>query len=723
MLSAQLDGETKVLTGQASVSWTNRSNDEVADAWFHLYWNAFANNRSTHLTESKGMLRDHEIEEGWGWSRVTSVAAVDASGTRVDLMPTFRYRRPDDGNEEDRTVFSVDLPAAVAPGASFTLELEWESQIPRVRRRAGYKDDFLLAAHWFPKLGVYENGRGWNCHQFHMNTEFFSDYGTYDVELDLPPEYHGKVFGSGRLESETIKLGRNIARFFAPSKLDRGRSDAFGEAPVVHGFTWTADPRFVAKTTTFEPSAWIDRFPDEVAFAREHLGDEAIELRRVDVTTLMHPERSDQAERHFEATSAALFFYGLWFGEYPYEHITVIDPPWGGRAAGGMEYPTLFTSGTRLFTTEDMYQPESVTVHEAGHQFWYGLVGNNEFEAAWLDEGFNSYTDSEVLWRVYGPRRGTTTYAAVPVDGVPLASLDADGKMGQLLSLREIPAPFGLPVRPVQSSGLLDWWRDQPAFTFVRSWSDPRWNDRTRYLGDAGSDPIDTWAFEHVDRPSYGANSYPRTAVALRTLQHVVGDGPFLRGMRHFAEEWRYRHPYPDDFFRTFQEGAGVDCAWYFEEVFRTTHRGDWQVEVDQRRSPGDLGLFQGEGGEFLERPALDDEGGDDDAPWQVEVTLRRDGALSLPIPLRLTFDDGTVHELVWTREEQLERAWKRLSFEGDAKLISAQLDPNRRVFLDADVSNNAWYDAVDPVTPWRWGERVLAQVQTYLHWIGGLGG
>ena len=729
-ITARLDGETKVLTGRETLSWRNGTEDTVSDAWFHLYFNAFSNNRSTHLTEARGKLRDHEIQDGWGWQRVTAISAVDpASGAEVDLMPSFRYERPDEGPEGpglDRTVFAVDLPRPVGPGESIELHVEWESQIPRVRRRTGYKDDFLLMAHWFPKLGVYEQGRGWNCHQFHMNTEFYSDYGTYVVELDLPPEYNGKVFGSGRLEEERLSGGRNIATFVAPSTRDSTRIDATGRTPLVHGFAWTASPRFKVKTTTFRPSDWIERFPEKVAFAREALGDEALDMRPVDVTTLIQPEHADQEERHFEATAAALFFYGLWFGEYPYEHVTVIDPAWGGRAAGGMEYPTLFTCGTRLFTEKDMYVPESVTVHEAGHQFWYGLVGNNEFEAAWLDEGLNSYADSEVLWTVYGSRRETTSYAARPVYGRPMTPVvpgEGSGWWGELLSLQRIPAPFDLPVQPLRSSGFLDRWRDQPGLTFAEQRTDPRWGDRSGYLRDPDSDPIDTWAFQYVDRDSYRTNSYPRTAVALRTLQHVVGDGAFLRGMRYFSETWRYRHPYPDDFFEAFQQGAGVDCQWYFDEVFRSTATGDWSVEVHQQRRPLDRGLFQGEGGEFLELPERDPRPDPDAAPWQAEVVLRRKGALHLPIPVRLTFDDGTVVDRVWSRADQLESTWKRWTFEGPSKLVSAQVDPERRVYLDGDLSNNAWYDQVDPLTSWRWGERVLSQVQNYLHFFGGIGG
>ncbi len=725
-ITAELDGDTKILTGAETVSWTNGSGETVSDLWFHLYLNAFSNNRSTHLVEAKGKLRDTEMEEGWGWSRVTSIKLVDPDTKALkDLMPSFKYRYPDDGNEDDRTVFSVDLPSGVPPGATVDVRVEWEAQLPRVRRRTGYKDDFLLVAQWFPKLGVYEEGRGWNCHQFHMNSEFYSNYGNYDVELDLPAKYEGKVFGSGVQENQRVSGDRVIVRFLAPSTRDRYDADATGKVPAVHDFTWTGDPRYRIERFMFDPAEWEEQYPEEVAFARAALGEDRIRMRKVDVTVLIQPERADQARRHFRATSAALFFYGLWFGEYPYEHVTVIDPRWGARAAGGMEYPTLFTCGSRCFTTPDMYVPESVTVHECGHQFWYGLVGNNEFEAAWLDEGFNSYADSEVLWRVYGPRRATTDFARLPVDGVAVGSTFAEGKTGEILSLRRIPLPFGIPLKPVRPSGFLDRWRAQPRLTFVKQWSDPRWRDRSGYLSDPDSDPIDTFAWEHVDRSSYRTNSYPRTAAALRTLQEVVGDEEFLRGMRHYSETWRYDHPYPDDFFRTFQEGAGVDCQWYFEDVFRSTKTGDWSVEVSQRVRPRKRGFIQGQGGVFMEhRPEEEeDERDEDEGPWLAEVVLRRDGGLRLPLPVRLTFADGTTDDQVWTRAEQEQETWKKLVFETETKLVAVELDPEGRNFLDGDVSNNRWYHEVDSTARWRWGERVLSQAQHYLHWIGGIGG
>ena len=743
-IEARLDGETKRISGSLELRFTNNSGEAVEDLWFHLYLNAFSNNRSTFMREAKGELRGFDGD--WGWSQVTGIRLSQYEGER-DLMTTFRYRRPDDANPDDRTVFSVDLPRPLPSGESVKVELDWEAQLPRVRVRTGYKDDFLLGAQWFPKLGVYEAGRGWNTHQFHRNSEWFSNFGNYDVTLNLPTEYRGKVFGSGITEGERTEGGRLEVRFAAPSTDDQRRTDKFGKTPLVHDFAWTADPRFVVKQFIFRFEEWAENYPEEVERARAAFGeDEDLTLRPVDVTVLIHPEREDQVERHFHATSAALFFYGLWFGEYPYQHVTVVDPPWGGGGAGGMEYPTLFTCGTRMNTTQDMHRPEGVTIHECGHQFWYGLVGNNEFEAAWLDEGLNSYTDSEVAWRVYGPRRGTTEYAGSFVDGKRVGGVpggaDGGGAVASALALRDVRIPlpwfYDPHWKPLRSSGFVDWWRDQPELTFVRELTDPRWSDRSSYLRDPSSDPIESKAWEYVDRTSYRTNSYQRPAVALRSLPAVIGDGAFLRGMRHFAREWRYDHPYPEDFYASFQEGAGEDLEWYFRELFQDRGQVDWSVEVDQRERPEPKGYFQSEGGAFLEQPEAEAPGADR-TTWLTEVTLRNHGELCLPVPVRLVFeasrdkaDEGAepgseperiVEEIVWTRPQQQRERWLKLEFERREKLISVEIDPDRSYYIDADMSNNSWFATSDGVSPLRWAERVLSQYQRYLHWIGGIGG
>jgi len=734
-IEARVDGEPtepKQLSGSLELRWQNGSGDAVGDLWFHLYLNAFSNNRSTHLLEARGKLKGHEVRDGWGWSRVTAIEVARAGeGGFEDVFPTFRYRRPDDSNPDDRTVFSVDLPWRVEPGQSVVVRLEWESQLPRVRRRTGSKDDFVMAGQWFPKIGVYETGRGWNCHQFHSNSEFFADYGTYDVTLNLPGRYSDRKIGTSGFAEYSSAGDRAIVRALAPSDADRRRTDATGRSPLVHDFAWTADPRYVHERYHFDPQRWIERFPEEVERARRAFGpDEDLGMRGVDLNVLIQPERAGQADRHSEATEAALFFYGLWFGEYPYQNLTIVDPRWGAESATGMEYPTLFTGRTSLFTTEDMHRPESTVIHEAGHQFFYGLVGSNEFEAAWLDEGINSWADAEVLWKVYGPKRSTTSYGSIPIDGVPVARVESDEALGRALSGQRIPMPWIVPdLAPLRSSAILDWWRDQPQLCFVPEWSDPRWADRNGYLASPDTDAVDTYAWEYADRRSYSTNTYRRTSVAVRSLKAVVGPDSFMRGMRHYAKQWRYRHPYPADFYASFQEGARAEVDWYFEDLFETTETLDWSVEVDQRRRPDRLGYFQGEGGQFIEGPETKRDGEEDERPWQVEILLWRRGGLRLPLPYRLTWEDGTTEDLVWSREEQEGRNWTRVERVVEKKLVSVVLDPARfeedgdAYYLDQDFSDNQWFAETDEVAPLRWGERALATFQHYFHWVSGIGG
>jgi hypothetical protein len=719
-IEVRVDPDEKKLHGVEHLTWTNQSKDDVFDLWFHLYWNAFANNRSTHLVESKGELRGTKIADEWGWQQITALK-VNAG----DSLSKLEWMAPDDANGDDRSVFRVKLSEPLQKGQTVTVDIDWDARIPRVRRRTGQKGDFLFMAQWFPKLGVYETGNGWNCHQFHANTEFFADFGTYDVTIDLPARYAGHIGASGVGEAEVLAGERVRARYLAPSLADRELAAADGRAPLVHDFAWTADPRYGKYEGVFHWADWAGRYASEVSNTALALGRGETEVagRDVHVTVLLHPEHAEQGWRHFDAACTSLFFYGLWWGTYPYEQLTVVDPAWGGGAAGGMEYPTLFTAGSRVLTFPTMRSPESVTVHECGHQFWYGLVGNNEFEAGWLDEGFNTFGQSEAMSRRYGLNAVTSDYGPQPFDAARQLE-PAGGGMADWFALRDGPALLGKTWTPLRASALLDFWRDQPLVSYARLRDDPRAGDRSGYLADPDSDPVDRAGWLYADGRSYRTNSYRRTATMLRTLLGLVGEEKFQRAMRFYSERWRYRHPYPDDFFAAFQESAGTDLKWFFDDAFRSEATIDWSVEVAQRRSPADEGWFPGPDGAWRRKTADDKTAGK--SGWISDVVVRRRGEFCLPIQVELTWEGGAQETLVWTRMAQEQQAWwKPLADRepSEKKLVSVVLDPAQRYWLDLDLSNNRWYESRDTRTPLRWSERVLAQAAAVLHWFGGIGG
>jgi aminopeptidase N len=255
-------------------------------------------------------------------------------------------------------------------------------------------------------------------------------------------------------------------------------------------------------------------------------------LPKTEMRLLLQPEHAGQEARHFAATAAALKYYGEWFGPYPYGYITVVDPAYESDT-GGMEYPTLITAGARLLAPREVTQPESVTIHEAGHQWWYGLVGSNEFEHAWMDEGLNTYSTARVLAEAFSPNYVSRRYFG---DLVPWVFRD-------------------LPVSRLDSDRL------------------------TGYRDHAKADAQATPSFRYWPATATYI-TYNKTALWLHTLEDHVGWPVMQKIMATYFEPWRFRHPQPADFFAVVNEVAGRDMTWFFDQVYRSSNVFDYGVEA-----------------------------------------------------------------------------------------------------------------------------------------------
>jgi len=637
-IDVRLDAEARTLDGRQSVTWRNLQETPTRELRFHLYWNAWRNDRSTWMLEDRARERpDRKAkkirDEDWGWIEVDRVAVVPTTGEpSVDITATRRFVAPDDGNPHDRTVLVIELPREVPPGDAVTLEMTWRAKIPRTFARTGYRGDFYFFAHWFPKLGVYEQD-GWSCHQYHAATEYYSDYGTYRVAMTVPPSF---VLGAS---------GRETERRSNPD----GTTTHTHEQADVHEFAWTTSPRYVVREARFEDP----------------------NLPPVDLRLLLQPEHIGQAERHLAATRAALRHYGTWYGPYPYGHVTVVDPAYGS-GAGGMEYPTLFTCGTRLFAPPSADQPESVTIHEAGHQFWYGIVGNDEVEHAWLDEGLNTFSTIRTLDAAYEPRRFVRRF-------IPGTSRGRDGF-------------FPLVFRDIVI---------------------PRHVDRLdRYRSAAGSDDPSTPTFRY--RPETAADiTYSKTMLWLATLERELGWDVLQRILSTFFERHAFRHPTPAEFFTVASEVSGQDLSWFFDQVHRSAVTFDYAVDRVASVPVEPQGFVEQEGRLVLvDRPAGDGESEEDTRIFRTEVVVARRGDGTFPVDVLLAFEDDSEMRERWDGRARhttfvVERA---------SKLRHAVVDPERKLLLDLVRTNDSRLREPEPAVPAaKWASKWMLWFQDFL--------
>jgi hypothetical protein len=667
VISVGLENSGKRLLGKEEIIWRNQTRDEIPDLWFHLYWNAFKNERSAMLEESReegGLGRTAEEEGGWGYIDITRITMADGT----DLQPTLEFMVPDlPAHPEDRTVARVRFPAAVKPGEEVRLQVEFESKIPRTVARSGYYRDSYFIAQWFPKPGVYEEGRGWNCHQYHMNSEFFADFADFSVHITVPAAF--VVGASGKQKSAISSAdGKTVAYTFEQTR--------------IHDFAWTADPNYIKVERDFVAAQEVTG--QEYADLSAKVGVPVDELKLPDVKMilLIKPEHKAQTERHFKALRMALKYYGLWFGPYPYETVTMVDPPFR-TGSGGMEYPTLFTAGTGVLRDKKVHSPEGVIIHEFGHGYWYGLVANNEFEEAWLDEGINTYSTGRVQGKAYGP-------------GMSSASI------------------FGWP---------LTWLINLPRYFDYEM-------DRVAAIMTVELDPVTTPSWLFSSRMSYAMNVYMRASTCLDTLERYLGEATMLRIMRTFQMRWRFRHPRTQDFIDVVNEVSGQDLSWFFEQLFYTTHNFDYGVSRLRTAEKKNLypGVFEVNGRKEEVKQKDIDKGKKQDgdkkkseAIYVTDVTVRRFGEAWLGgearVKLRVVFEDGSEEVRYWDGGDR----WESFRFEKPAKARFAEVDPDLVWLIDSNLSNNSLKAKAGRNGVIRLTSRLLFWVQNYLHYLSAL--
>jgi Peptidase family M1 domain len=361
-IDAKYDPKTHQLDASEVLTYRNLTGQPLDRFPFHLYLNAFQPKatwiRETRALGSRDVSYPKWKDEDFGSDEIKSLEVIGMG----DVTAGLHYIQPDDNNKDDKTVIEAVLPRPVAPGETVVFKIKFHDQFPETQARTGYKKDFTLGGQWFPKVGVWWHG-AWNCHQFHATTEFFADFGVFDVKLTMPQD---QVVGASGVEVSSV------------SNADGTKTVTY-HGDDIHDFAWTASPRFRVGEETYQGT-----------------------MGPVKMRVMMQPEHWSQEARHAKILRQTLEHFEKWYGPYPYKTITLVDPL--GQEAGGMEYPTFITGDTSWWMPDGLYGPELVVEHEFGHQYWYGMVATNEFEDAWMDEGLNSYTEVKILDDILGKK-------------------------------------------------------------------------------------------------------------------------------------------------------------------------------------------------------------------------------------------------------------------------------------------------------------------------------
>jgi hypothetical protein len=656
-ISARLDPDRHTVTGTATLTFRNLESQATDRLVFHLYLNAFKNHASTFIRDGDPSHRGNEMEPG-------SFGAIDVTSLRVGGdKDDLRGRAT-----VDDTLMTVPLPRPLLPGAAVEVHLGFTSTLPRVFSRSGYAGPFHAVAQWFPKVAVWdcdrerpEAGCRFRAHQYHANSEFFADYGTYDVTLDVPA---GTVVGAtGVLTAQESRDGRLIQRW---------------RAEDVHDFVWMTDPRFIEAADTVH--------------------DEWGEVR---VRLLTYPGQEAMIPRHLQAIREGLLELERRFGPYPYGNVTAVIPPHDASGAGGMEYPTLFTSLSGV-TPEGVRVLESVTVHELGHQYFYGLLASDEVEEAWIDEGLNEAFTAWGVERLYGQRCNV-----INLLGVCLSYADTSWA-GYRRILRRAPMAT-------------------PSFLFPRG--------------------------------TYSGVTYSQTAVTFRTLERYLGKERLEAGMRRYAERFRFRHPRRADLVSSFNEGAGEDLGWFWDQALLSTRVADYAIlsartephrpaaglwdcpppptppgtdpaRAAQIREAQEVACAGKAPGRHLLLPPKpnDDERrgkGAGNRPHDSEIWVQRRGEFFFPITLRATFADGSTRTERWSLDEQRrdpEVRTRRFAYENyPARLVRAEVDPDGVLQLDENRLNNGLLLQPDKAPARRLSFSLQAVAQLLCELFGGI--
>ncbi len=482
-MDVELIPDSNLVVGSSRVVFTSGVDFPVDTLWLHLYPNAYRSHETPFGQDLEavgryGFRASDDDEKGW-----------------IDLCEWSLNGEPVEVHVDCCLGFIV-MDSSLEPGATAVLEGNFKVHVPSFWSRMGHLGDTFQLTQWYPKMCVLD-GSGWHKGRYHRMGEFYSDFGEYTVNITVPSNFI------------TAATGRVVSTSYPADSIRR--TDTWTAFPV-HDFAWSASPDYTVREHTYV-------YPEE-------LGGDSVDVHLVVL---------DDDPGHWAdipaVVDSTLLYYGEWYAPYPYRDLWVVEP--AVIFAGGMEYPQFVFSAKKIPFTRGL---ELVTAHETGHQWFYGMLANDEVKEAWLDEGLNTFSEVRYMERRYGRRGNVTT--------LPGWLAEIDDRTMQIVNF----------VAGASAGGEV-----------------PVLSDAT-----AAGDGSYSTDYTYYSKPS----------LFVWMLMDQVGEDVFNEAMSLYFRRFRFHHPHTEDFREIMEEVTGR--SWKREFDFWLRGTGSADPVLEEVRTEGD---------------------------------------------------------------------------------------------------------------------------------------
>ncbi len=680
-MDVELDDDNAKLSGNETITYTNNSPDALKYLWVQLDQNMRAKDSKTPLIEGGGIApaqqastfaNDYMTEPFDGGFNIESVK--DDSGKALPHMI-------------NRTMMRVELPKALESGDKFSFSIKWWYNINdhvNGRGRSGYEyfpedgNRAYVIAQFYPRMAVYSDIEGWQNSQFWGRDEFALPFGNFEVNITVPADHI--LDGTGKLTNRKDVFSKEMMKRFEQAQKSYDK-------PVV--IVTQAEAEAAEKSKSTSKKTW-KLYAENVrdfgfATSRKFIWDMmAVKIGGKNIMAVsLYPKEGNPLweEWSTKAVASTLKSYSRMTFDYPYHKAISVH-----AKNQGMEYPMICWNYGRPdkegnYSDRTKFGMMSVIIHEVGHNFFPMIVNSDERQWTWMDEGLNTFVQYVAeqdfgKWYPNALSEGQTSYPS----------------------------------------------RRGPAEKIVN------------YMG-GDQDYIAPIMTKGLNTYQFGNNAYGKPGTALNILREtVMGEELFDYAFREYAHRWMFKHPTPEDFFRTMEDASAFDLDWFWRGWFYTTDYVDIGVKevkkfyVSKEPTAEVKKMAEARGMKLSDLPPLVfmvEEGSEDykeemkngtlldnspslkeyvmdnftpeeraamkEPKYFYNVTFEKPGGLVMPIIVEYTYSDGTSKTETYPAQIwRLNDKEVSKSVASDKEIVGITVDPKLET-ADVDTSNNSW--------------------------------